>query len=325
MNDSLGLIGREKVHYEAIERLRDLSILPPNLKIDDLVRHLADTIEDWNKMMGGKSILPGISEAYVRKIRNEDQEAGRRLYFYLSPIIFYVQALHEASKASWRNAVTKCGMFGERIVKNLLFAADRCYSTKVSEEMVEDKFENKNGRLKSILELNHFAEADELHGSLKKLYSMRNKTGPHDVPPPEPIQAKISINECLSAYLEYLHALIFLGVDLRDDMEDFLSFFNKTTQTQPTLIFGEETTSVSARDFIKQVLYRESFFQGGKSLTQVMSEMESRRYRFNKPTVSNDLKFLSLGKEAILNRKSVKEGFVYFERVPPLTYFKTVL
>jgi hypothetical protein len=324
MSESSTLVGKEKTHYEAVKKLHDLSTLPSK-EISSLVDVLIEMVDNWNKMMGGNSKLPQICHPYLKKIKGNDIDAARKLYFYLSPMIFYVQALHEASKGSQRNVVINCGIFSERIVNNSLSEADRRYNTNILDEMNDKKFEDKNGKLKGILAINHFDEADELYGSLKNLYSMRNRTGPHDVPPPIPLQAKISINQCLSAYMQYLHALMFLGVNLEDDIEDFLSFFSTTTETRPTLIFGEDSESISPKDFIKDTLYREGFFQGGKSLGQVMKEMEKRRYVFNKSTVSNSLKDLCSGKDAVLTRKSGVDGFEYFERIPPSTYFKTVL
>ena len=161
MSDSSILIGKEKVHYEAIKRLRDLPSLSSN-EINNLVRILEETVEDWNKMMGGGSRLPHICKPYLRNIRGNDNDAAMRLYFYLSPIIFYVHALHEAIKGSQRNVVTNCGIFGERIVNNLLFQADQHYASKILEEMSGKKFEDKNGKLKSVLEGVGFQEADEL-------------------------------------------------------------------------------------------------------------------------------------------------------------------
>ena len=108
-------------------------------------------------------------------------------------------------------------------------------------------------------------------------------------------------------------------------LKSSFSFFSDTTQTRPMMIYGEAGESVSPKDFMKDTLYREGFFQGGKSLSQVMGEMLIRRYQFNKSTIANGLKALCAGRDAILTRKSGKEGFLYLERIPPSTYFKTVL
>jgi len=78
VSEGLGLVGREKVHYEAIERLRDLSLLPPKMTADNVVKLVADTVDDWNKMMGGKSTLPQkMCDVYSTRICNTGRFNGR--------------------------------------------------------------------------------------------------------------------------------------------------------------------------------------------------------------------------------------------------------
>ncbi len=70
------------------------------------------------------------------------------------------------------------------------------------------------------------------------------------------------------------------------------------------------------------MLYREGFFNGGKTSSEVLKEMGARRYNYDDATVKNALRNISQGKDAILTRKNHGNAFRYFERVPPHEYFR---
>ena len=179
--------------------------------------------------------------------------------------------------------------------------------------------------MKKELEEHGFNLADELFSLLKIIYFVRSKTGPHDVPPREPIQARISASQCLPVYIDYLKALIFLGNDLTQDYRMFLSFFSNLTETKIALTFGEEEVRITPIEVVRDALYREGFFTNGRKFGEVTEEMQKRRYTFSKPLVAQTLEKLSKGKNATLTRRGKRGHYIYYERIPPDIYFKSTL
>lgn len=322
--DELELVGREKKHYVALEDLYSFCSGETAYK-ENLAKRLRETVRDWDRMMGGSGDLERTVAPYLQGIMSSNLDMAKKLYIFLSPIFFFIHSLYEVSRNAFRNAVTATGIYCERIVRNLLQEIDRRYATQIYHKMKGAKFENQNGRLKKELEERSFKLADDLFILLKRIYFIRSRTGPHDVPPPEKIQAKISVNMCLPVYIDYLDALRFLGNDISGEYETFVSFFSNLTLTQVTLVFGAEVEHMTPADFIRDVLYRESFFKGGKILGEVMEAIEKRRYMFGKSSVANTLRNLSKGKDAILTRRKVGRQFRYFERIPPEKYFKSTI
>ncbi|MGA2237959.1 MAG: hypothetical protein ABSG74_01990 [Candidatus Bathyarchaeia archaeon] len=319
----LRLVGKEKEHYGILENVLAYAERGEGQRTD-LSAKVQEMTEDWNAMLGGESSLPQVAAEYIPGIAKGDNQDALRIYLLFSPIFLYMHALHEISRGAHRNAVTACGRFCERIARNLLLLIDMAFNSKNSAELEDAKFENRNGRVKGILEKNGFEPADDLFMTMKKIYHVRDKRGPHDVPPPEPIQAKICINECLPTFMDYLAALDFLGVHLGKVREQMVRTFDSLTRTQLAVIFGEERKNkITAEDFIVNFLYREGFFGKGRGLREVLDEMTRRRFTNADSVVANALKKLSLGKEAILTRKTSGKTYVYYERIPPTEYFMT--
>lgn len=320
---SLELLGREREHYRALE---DLYSFCNGNQIDrlDLSQRLRETVGDWDRMMmgSGGSLLITV-DPFIQGIALSDMEKARKLYFFLSPVFFFVHSLLEVSRNAFRNTVTAAGLFCERIARNLLQEIDRRFSSRVYDEVKDAKFDKQNGRLKKELENHGFGLADDLFGILKMIYFIRNRTGPHDVPPPEKIQAKISVNHCLPAYIDYLDALECLGNTLGKEYDTFVSFFSNLTETRIALVFGADIERMTPVEFIREVLYREGFFKVSRILQEIMEAMEKRRYTFGKSSVANALRELSIGREAILTRRQEKGQFGYLERLPPDKYFKS--
>lgn len=118
------LTSKEKFHYNSLENLYDFCEGKIN-EHSKLISDIEETIRDWDKMMGGGSNLPHYTEKYLKTLDSNNREKARELYFLLSPIVFYINALYEHSRKSWRNAVTLCGIFCERICKNLILEIDK--------------------------------------------------------------------------------------------------------------------------------------------------------------------------------------------------------
>jgi len=286
---------------------------------------LLATIDDWKKKMGGRNSLEPHILPYLDRIIARDRDAARSLYFFISPLFFYIHVLFELSRMEWRNATSWSGMFCERVAKNLLRAYDRTYSTTSFQTVEKSKFENKVGRLRSDLEAKQFALANELCSLMEIIYSLRDTRGPHDVPPPEPLRAQISASQCLPVYTDYLECLIFLENDLIKDYNAFVCFFSNLTETKISLAFGEEGVKVTVDHLLKNVLYREGFFgeNGGRRLSDVQTKLKSMSYNFSDQAVAAALYKLSKGKDALLTRRGKRKNYTYHERYPPKEIFKS--
>ena len=318
------LSDKERRHYYALEALLAYSY-GEFIDKEKIIQGIAETIDDWKKMMGGRNSLEPHVAPYIRKIQNGDKDAARNLYFFLSPLFFYIHVLYEISRSEWRNAISWSGMFCERIVNNLLREIDRKYSTDIFRKFEKSKFENKLGKLKSELEARQFKLANELFNLMEIIYSLRDTRGPHDVPPPEPLRAQISTSQCLLVYIDYLEALIFLKNDILEDYKTFVAFFSSLTETKISLTFGEERRKITVEHVLKNILYREGFFSKGRKLSEVQSKLKEMGYNFTDAAISSALHKLSKGKDAILTRKGKRKKFTYHERYPPKEIFTTVI
>ena len=314
----------EKKHYFALEDLFSFS-LGEQKDREKLRAGLKETVDDWKKMMGGRSSLENYIAPYLDGIMANDRNKARSLYFFLSPIFLYIHVLYEISRKEWRNAVSWSGIFCERTVKNLLKEIDRKDLTDIFQKVERSSFENKTGKLKSELENRQFKLANELYSLMEVIYALRDTRGPHDVPPPERIRAQTCASQCLPVYIDYLEALMFLGNDLKDDYHTFVSFFSNLTETKISLTFGEEEKRVTINDLLKNVLYREGFFRQGKKHGEVTEKLRTMGYNFGDPQVSKALSGLSKGKDAIFTKKGKRRNYIYEERYPPEEFFKNVI
>jgi hypothetical protein len=318
------LIGREKEHYNALKDLYAYSC-GEDKNEEDLCIQLKNTIIDWDKMMGGRSNLQATIQPYFEAIKKSDRNKARNLYLFLSPIFFYIHILYEMRRKAWRIAVTWGGIFSERISENLFRAIDRKDSLGIWEGISKDKsFERRSNRLKKELEQRHFEETEGLVSFLKSIYFTRSHSGPHDVPPPEPIEADMCQRICLPVYVKYLKCLIFLGNGLFSDFATFVSFFHDLAETHVALIFPEEETATTPKEVIKD-LYRQGFFKDGKTLKEVITRLGELGFHWDISRIAHELEDLAKGKKAILTRTGKRGFYRYFERYPPEEYFRTTI
>lgn len=318
------LSDKERRQYYNLEALFTYSF--GESKDEETICHgLIETTDDWKKKMGGRSSLQPYVAGYLDRIRRQDRDAARNLYFFISPIFFYIHVLYELSRREWRNATSWSGMFCERTAKNLLLDFDRKYSTNIWQKIRKSRFENKIGKLKSELEAKNFKLASELFNLMQIIYSLRDTRGPHDVPPPEPIRAQISASQCLPVYIDYLETLIFLENNIREDHRNFVSFFSNLTETKVSLTFEKERGRVTVDHVLRNILYRNGFFGRGRKLGDIQEELKKMGYNFSASTVAGALYRLSKGKEAVLTRKGKRTSYTYYERYPPQEIFKTII
>jgi len=318
------LIGREKEHYNTLEDLYAYSSKEERSE-ETLCTGLKDTVSDWDKMMGGRSNLQTTIEPYLQAIRKSDRDKARNLYLFLSPAFFYIHILYEMRRRAWRNAITWGGIFCERIVRNLFQAIDKKESLHIWQEISKDpKFEHRSNRLRVELEKRQYEEADSLASFLKSIYFTRSHRGPHDVPPPEPIQADMNQRLCLPLYVKYLESLILLGNDLTADFSTFVSFFHKLAETHVALLFSEEEIQTTPKEIIKG-LYRQGFFKGGRNLKETMARMGELGFHWDASRIAHELECWSKGKKAFLTRRGKRGFYQYFERYPPEEFFRTTM
>ncbi len=315
------LIGKEKQHYDALEELYSFSC-GKIVDQKELANKLSETIDDWDKMLGGRNSLKPSVTPYFQQLLKSDKNKARELYLFLSPIFFYIHVLFEMERKAWRNAMTSSGIFCERIVRNLIQAVDRKDTTNIWQEMSKDqKFDNRNGRLRKELEAKKIEETDTLCSLLKSIYHTRSHTGPHDVPPPEPIRADLSARLCLPAYVTYLEALAQLENDLKSNLNIFLSFFYSLTRTEIALVFGQDEIRKTPAETIKQI-YRQGFFNSGRTFKETGTRLREAGYDYGDPRLAQELERLSKGNKAMLTRRGKRGFYTYHERYPPEEFFK---
>lgn len=316
------LSGEERRQYKTLEDLFVYSYGEAKNKQETCEGILA-TVDDWKKKMGGRGGLETFVQPYLNGIRNDDRDAARNLYFFISPLFFYIHVLYELSRGEWRNATSWSGMYCERIIKNLLREYDRCYNAHnyVDLYLVRTKFAAKLGRARSIFEQKNFEPTNALCNLVEIVYNVRSTKGPHDVPPPEPLQAQISAGQCLPVYVDYLALLSLMNDDsLASGITTFVTFFGKLTELKVSLTFGEEGVRLSIDQLITN-LFREGFFKVGKRLSEVRARLDYLGYHFQTPIISMSLGKLSTGKDAILLKKGKKGNYIYYERCPPQDIF----
>jgi hypothetical protein len=318
------LIGKEKEHYNTVEDLYAFSCGEKRDEVN-LYSGLKDTISDWDRMMSGRSNLQTTIEPYLDAIKRSNRDKAKSLYLFLSPIFFYIHILYEMRRRAWRNAIVWCGIFCERIIRNLFQAIDREDSLDIWQEISKDqKFEHRNNRLRTELLKRQYEEAESLASFLKSIYFTRSHRGPHDVPPPEPIQSDISQRLCLPVYVNYLESLIFLGNDLTADFSTFVSFFHNLAETHVALIFPEEEVTTMPKEVIKD-LYRQGFFKEGKNLKDAVVRLGELGFHWDVSRIAHELENWSKGKKAFLTRIGKRGYYKYFERYPPEEYFRTTI
>lgn len=132
-------------------------------------------------MLGGRSNLPTVIKPYLEAIEKADKDKARNLYFFLSPVFFYIHILYEMRRQAWRIAIVWCGIFCERIQRNLFQAIDEKSATNIWQEISTDKsyksFERRNNKLRSELSNRGYEEAESLANFLKGIYFTRSHRG----------------------------------------------------------------------------------------------------------------------------------------------------
>jgi hypothetical protein len=312
----------EREHYSVIEDIYQAVVGKRDfVGLEDRLKQM---LEAWDRMTGNRFGISSMIHEYITAVSYGEKDSARKLYCLISPFLYFIGALREVSRKSFRNTVTQCGMFCERIVRNILQELPTGNGVNMYEELKERDFEQKAGRVKG--ELNHrgFESADSLYNSLKNIYFVRNRRGPHDVPPPEPIQARICLTESLPVYIDYVTALSSIGIAISEiDFTKFVDLFYALTEMKPSLVAGPEAEQPSVDALIEE-LFKQGFFSEERNLAAVMDKLQQMRYNYPKSTVANTLKRLCGERNGFLSRRTSADGYVYSEKVPPSEAFKMV-
>jgi hypothetical protein len=322
--DTTKLSGEERRQYKTLEDLFAYSY-GGTMKEQELREGIVATVDDWMKRMGGRGGLETCVQPYLEAIAKGDRQAARNLYFFISPLFFYIHVLYELSRGEWRNATSWSGMYCERIVKNLLREHDRCYSTNIYSDLYVNQprasFTSRLGRNRAVFEAKKFEPTNELCNLLEIVYNVRNTKGPHDVPPPEPLQARISAGQCLPVYVDYLAILNLMDNSTESSITAFVTFFGKLTEVKVSMTFGEESSRLTIDQLVTN-LFKDGFFKDGKRLSDVRDQLDSKGYHFANPDIAHCLTRLSTGKEAMLLKKGKAGKYTYYERCPPQDIFR---
>ena len=322
MSDRLGK--DEKEHYSTIDQLYAAGYAEGTPDAKPLVLKIQQMLDHWDAATGRRFGISKMIDDHIRGLSSGDREAAKTLYCLISPLLFFVSALREIARKSYRNAVVQCGIFCERIARNLLQELPSSKASDAYSELRDDTFEARVGRVRGKLSALDCDFAEPLFNHLKNIYFMRNKRGPHDVPPPEPIQARICITESLPAYIDYLLALNAVGVHIdKSDNEKFVNLFYALTEMKPSLVTGGDMSELPSIASMITELYRQEFFSEERKLQTVIERLQTMRYNYPKPTVANALSRQSSAKNGFLSRRRTSDGYVYAQKIPPSETFKS--
>jgi len=316
---SIGLHSREKELEDVLDLLRRYST-GSTVRQEDLFARVRWLLDVWDAAMGKSGQIVAIGESFLHRITSSGFSQGQNnpskaLYLCLSPLAYFIIGLEELIDDAFRDAVTRCGMFCERIVHELLRLAGRF-------DMLEAnvKFSNKVGALQNFLSIKRYRAAEHLCATILTVYDIRNQRGPHDVPTADELEAKFCVSSFPWVYARYLEILDSLGYDLSDNMEKFIGLCNSIVRVGTSLAKRAGHEGLFAREAVEILLYKNGFFLEERSLGDVIVELGRLGYNYPKPTVANTLESLT---KTFLSRHGRPGVFRYHQKIPPHEYYKT--
>lgn len=313
VSESLSRLENEhQVILDEVHELRKKSTLDDGDL--DIVEALEDIVRDWDRIFGGSAASDTIGSK-LEEVRssNNPSEKIKELDLLVDPLRHYVIGLEKLQREEYRDSVTRSAMVIERIVTEL--------AIELGVDVENVSMESAFGKIQNPLEASDISRGDIFVSDMRSVYTIRNDRGPHDVPAAEQIQAKRSISELMWIYYRYLQIVSQIGsTDLpKEDIEDFTNLLDVLLPVKPSLVMGEGGGEPSVRDILVNDLYKSGFFEEGKILGEVEEKLNSKRYNFPKPTVSDNLRRLT---GEVLTRKGSRGSYRYVEKVPPEDYFE---
>lgn len=312
-NDSLSRLENE--HQEILDQLHEISRKPDLDKGDlEILDDLKEIVKDWDRIFGGDLATETIGKKVNEVEESEDKgDKIKQLDWLVDPLRHCVIGLEKFQLEENRETVTRAAMAIERIVTELGLEL----GVSVNKGQMEKAF----GDIQNALEAKGIQRAQIFVSDMRSVYTIRNDRGPHDVPAAEFFQAKRAISELNWIYYRYLQIISEIGSASlsTEDVEDFTDLVDILLPLKPNLVMGEGGGDPSLRDILVNDLYKSGFFRTGKTLSEVMDELESKRYNPPKSTLASNLKRLT---GEVLTRKGSRGNFKYVEKMPPEEYFE---
>ena len=312
VSDSLSRLENE--HQDTLDELHEIR-QQSNLEDGDLeiLDELEGMVRDWDKIFGGDAASETIGRK-VNEVRDSSDQLSKikELDLLIDPLRHYVIALEKFQRGEDRDTVTRCGMVIERILEELAIEL----GVNIDGESTENAF----GIIQSPLEAS-VDRGETFISDMRSVYTIRNDRGPHDVPAADQIEAKRSVSELNWIYYRYLQIVSQVGpIELpKQDIEGFTDLLDVLLPVRPSLVMGEGGGEPNARDILVRDLYKSGFFEEGKTLGEVMEKLNSKRYNFPKPTISDNLSRLT---GDVLTRRGSRGSYRYVEKMPPEDYFE---
>ena len=305
------LIAREKEIERVFTDLQIYSKDKSAINVHFLKTELTDLITSWDRLLGKTGAIIKASDPLLLNLSVAAN--AQILYYILAPLEYYMMALEEIVNPAFRDAATRCGMFCERVV-NILLAVLK------QDDIKDSKFENKIGRLQSVLTDRDFTPAQLLCSSMRNIYNLRDTRGPHDVPAADEIDAKFCVSSCPLVYSRYSQALEHMSQNVGQYMPDFVKLVNSILDVSGRLAIGPGGRSLSAKDSIEVILFRNGFFSSERTFEEIRQKLGESGYTFPDGTLGNTLRRLT-APGGFLTRKNISKGFVYVQRIPPQEYY----
>lgn len=286
---------------------------PSGQEVEKTVKRLGEVLFVWTKILASEKLSEIMETFYLGTLGEaaDSKEVGTVLQQIDLVICFfhhYIYAFEEFVNRRFRDAVIRCGLICERVVKRLAMAS-------MMPQVLEiPKFEDKVGKLRSQLE-GKCGVIDDLANFLQYVYRQRTARGAHDTTAATALIAKSCMTSVTTIYMLYLDVLDCVGqkVEPRNELEELV---NSTISTGTSLVVSKEGRPVKPEQVIES-LYKGQFLKEPKSLAEIGTELRKLGYTFPSTTLFRALGKFS-GREGIL----LKKGKRYVQRVPPEEYFR---
>lgn len=264
----------------------------------------------WGKRyLGHDRLTRIITDHYLSTLQTSKNKS--EIYKELDLVIcffqHYIYAFEEFMTREFRDAVIRCGLICERLVKRLAIA------DKHPEVLKIIKFEDKANKLMSLLS-NRVNDVHFLINRMKYVYSKRTKRGAHDTGAAGILVAKSCISEIPTAYMEYLETLEKIGYRIKAKKE-LIEIVNDTVKVGTTMIVTHEGEPTKPESVLIS-MYSQNYFKQPKAFAEINETLKNQHYNFPKSSLWKALD--TLCKKKMLTK--LKRG-IYVQRTPPEKYF----
>ena len=276
-----------------------------------LIANFRRILVAWGtKYLGKNDLLEIIDRNYLSKLSPNN---GDRLIIYkeldLVTCFFqhYIYAFEEFMTREFRDAVIRCGLVCERLVKRMAVADNH------SEVNSLFKFEDRANKLASLIS-KQVPDVQFLVNRMKYIYSKRTEKGAHDTGAAGILIAKSCIGEIPTAYMEYLEALEKIGFKI-SAKNDLIKLVNSTVEIGTTMIVTRQGEPAKPESILTN-MYSNGFFAQPRKLAEIQTTLSEQGHNIPKPLLCKTLD--AMCKQRMLLKKS--RG-IYIQRTPPNVFF----